>query len=119
MMLLQGETPVIYGDGKQSRDFVFVTDVVQANLRACTAPGVAGEVFNVASGKRYTVLELVMLLTEIIGCPFEVQHEAPRPGDVVHSQADISQARLRLGYEARVDFATGLERTVKWLNNHQ
>lgn len=115
MLLLQGKVPIIYGDGSQSRDFVFVTDVVQANLRACAAPGVAGEVFNVAGGQRYTILELVSLLSEIIGCAFEVQHAPPRSGDVLHSQADISQARLRLGYEAQVDFASGLARTVEWL----
>jgi nucleoside-diphosphate-sugar epimerase len=117
--LLQGEVPVIFGDGKQSRDFVFVKDVVQANLRACAAPGVAGEVFNVGYGRRYNVLELVRLLTEIVGCPFEVQHTDPRPGDVVHSQADISQAQRRLGYEAQVDFATGLAHTVNWLTNNK
>jgi len=106
--LLEGRVPVIYGDGMQSRDFVFVTDVVQANLRACASSGVAGEVFNIACGQSHTVLELVELLTEIIGCTFEVHYAAPRPGDVVHSQADITQAWLRLGYEAQVDFATGL-----------
>lgn len=113
--LLQGEVPVIYGDGLQSRDFVFVTDVVQANLRACAAPGVAGEVFNVAGGQRYTISELVRLLAEITGSSSEVHHAAPRPGDIVHSHADISQARLRLGYEAQVDFASGLACTVEWL----
>jgi UDP-N-acetylglucosamine/UDP-N-acetylgalactosamine 4-epimerase len=117
--LLQGETPVIYGDGSQSRDFTFVSNVVQANLKACTAPEAAGGVFNVACGERYMLLELVTRLAEIIGCQTEIRHAASRPGDVPHSQADITQAQLRLGYEPQVDFTTGLARTVEWLRGRE
>ena len=130
MALLQGERPLIYGDGSQSRDFIFVSNVVQANLQACTAPGVAGGVFNIACGTRYTLLELLAKLAELIGCRadadvrsaiastrLEVRHLASRAGDIAHSQADISKARLQLGFEPQIDFTIGLARTMEWFSH--
>lgn len=114
--LRRGEPPTIYGDGQQSRDFTFIANVVQANLRACTAPEAAGGVFNIACGERYSLLELMARLAEITGRPAEAHHTEPRPGDVPHSQADISLARSVLGYEPAVTLAVGLARTVDWLS---
>lgn len=116
--MLHGEAPTIYGDGSQSRDFIFVNNVVQANLLACTVPGVAGGIFNIACGEAYTLLQLVARLGEIMGCQPEVRHLAPRPGDVPHSLADVTQAHLNLGFEPQVDFAAGLSRTVEWFKNN-
>jgi UDP-glucose 4-epimerase len=113
--MLNGADAIIYGDGRQSRDFTFIANVVQANLRACVAPNAAGVVCNIACGERYTLLELVERLAQITGLAPSVRHADPRPGDVPHSQADISEARTRLGYEPEVDLTTGLEQTVAWL----
>lgn len=115
--LLAEEQPVIYGDGSQSRDFTFVGNVVQANLKACTAAEAAGGVFNIACGERTSLLELVGHLARLTCGRSEVLHAAPRPGDVPHSLADISQARARLGYEPEIAFKAGLERTVACFGN--
>jgi nucleoside-diphosphate-sugar epimerase len=112
--MLRGESPVIYGDGNQSRDFTFVDNVVHANLLAATAPGVAGEVFNIACGERHTVLQLVSLLNDVLDTAIEPVLAAPRSGDVRHSQADIAMAQERLGYKPTTDFEEGLRRTVDW-----
>ncbi|HHN93475.1 MAG TPA: SDR family oxidoreductase [Anaerolineae bacterium] len=112
--MLAGRQPVIYGDGLQSRDFTYVANNVQANLLAATADGVAGEVFNIACGQRYNLLELVAALNDILGTDIEPTFAPPRPGDVTHSLADISRAQDRLGYSVAVDFRTGLEKTVEW-----
>lgn len=112
--LLRGEAPVIYGDGLQSRDFVYVANVVQANLLAATTPGVAGRAFNIASGERYTLLDLIRILNDVLGTAVAPIHEDPRPGDVRYSQADIGAAQKALGYDPAVDFAEGLRRTVEW-----
>ncbi len=115
-LMLAGKTPVVDGDGEQSRDFIYIDDVVRANLLAATAPekGVAGRVFNIATGVRTTVNEVVAQLRTLTGYRAEVRHGPPRTGDVKHSLADISLARRHLGYEPQVDFATGLARTVAW-----
>ncbi len=112
--LQRGEAPTIHGDGSQSRDFTFIGNVVQANLKACTAAEAAGGVFNIACGERYTLLDLVVRLAHILDRPAEAYHTAPRPGDVLHSQADISQAKTLLDYKPEVDMGIGLERTVGW-----
>ncbi len=109
-----GEPVTIHGDGTQSRDFTYIDNAVQANLLACTAPDAAGSVLNVACGSRFTLLDLVDRLAEILGCTPQVVHTAPRPGDVPHSQADISRAQSLLGYVPVVDFVDGLRRTVAW-----
>jgi nucleoside-diphosphate-sugar epimerase len=112
--LLRGERPVIYGDGEQSRDFTFVANVVEANLLAAEAPGAGGEVFNVACADRVTVNGLARSLNEILGTGLEPVHEAARPGDILHSFADIAKAAAGLGYRPQVAFADGLRRTVDW-----
>ena len=110
--MMQGTRPVIYGDGHQSRDFTYVANVVEANLRACHATGAAGDFFNVACGERYSLLDLLSTLSNITGIPAEAQHEPARAGDVKHSLADISKIHRVMGFEPRVNFRKGLEKTV-------
>jgi UDP-glucose 4-epimerase len=112
--ILAGERPILFGDGTQSRDFVFVRDVVQANLLAATMPGVSGDVFNVARGERTTLLELLVTLREILSQTIEPQHEPPRPGDIKDSLADITEARTRLGFEPQVTIREGLEQSIAY-----
>lgn len=109
-----GKRVTVHGDGRQSRDFTYIDNVVYANLLACTAPDAAGSVINVACGVRHTLLDLVDRLAEILGCTPQVQHIPSRPGDVPHSHADIGRAQRLLGYTPPVDFADGLRRTVTW-----
>jgi nucleoside-diphosphate-sugar epimerase len=116
--LLRGEAVTVHGDGLQSRDFTYVSNNVQANLLAATAPDVAGRAFNVACGKRYTLLELLDVLSDIVGVPAEKVHTPSRPGDVRHSLADISLAQQHLGYDVNVDFGAGLRQTVAWYRHH-
>ncbi|MBI2466503.1 MAG: SDR family oxidoreductase [Candidatus Rokubacteria bacterium] len=108
----RGEPLEVHGDGKQTRDFTYVANVVDANLAAAEAPGVAGEVFNIACGERLSVLDIATRLEEILGRPLPCQHTPPRAGDVRDTQADISRARERLGYVPAVSFTEGLRRTV-------
>ncbi|MBI1747827.1 MAG: SDR family oxidoreductase [Acidobacteria bacterium] len=112
--LLTGTSPTIFGDGEQSRDFTFVDNVVEANLRAADAPCVGGQVFNVACGERYTLNELVMKLNQVLGTSLAATHAAPRDGDIKHSLADITSAKARLCYSPSVGFMEGLARTAKW-----
>ncbi|HVQ36553.1 MAG TPA: SDR family oxidoreductase [Pyrinomonadaceae bacterium] len=113
--LLTGETPVIYGDGEQSRDFTYVDDVVSANLKAAEAVKGLGQVINVANGERITLNQLLAQLKELTGKPDAVaEYKEPRAGDVRHSLADVSRARELLGFEPRVDLRTGLKQTIDW-----
>ena len=112
--LQTGKQPVIYGDGMQSRDFTYVENVVEANLLASEAENVAGGVFNIACGGRFTLLELLSKLKEIIGSDIDPIHEPARAGDVRDSQAGIRAASEALGYGVKVDFEEGLRRTVEW-----
>jgi UDP-glucose 4-epimerase len=112
--VLQGRRPTIYGDGLQSRDFTYVKNVVEANLLACTVPGVAGQVFNVACGDRITVNSMLHQINRITGNDVAAIHSDPRPGDIKHSQADITRAREHLGYEPKVTFTEGLRHTIEW-----
>ena len=109
-----GTAPIIYGDGEQSRDFTFVENVVQANLRACEKPGIAGVVFNAGTGKRYTLNQTLRLLEKLSGHAVQPQYTEPRQGDIRDSQADISLARDKLGYDPQVGFEEGLRRTWDW-----
>jgi UDP-glucose 4-epimerase len=111
---IQDRQPVVYGDGRQTRDFTFVENVVNANLLACTAPKAPGHVVNVACGQSISLLQLLDTLSGIFGKSIEPRFEAPRPGDVLHSLADISKARELLGYEVDVSLEEGLEKTVAW-----
>jgi len=114
--LLAGQPPIIYGDGEQTRDFTYVGNVVQANLLAATAPAeqVAGEVFNVAMGRQTSLNVLVEMLRHIIGSEVSPLYDAPRPGDIRHSRADISKARRCLEYEPHISLDEGLRLTVEW-----
>jgi UDP-glucose 4-epimerase len=112
--LLNGKAPVVYGDGLQSRDFTYVDNVVNANLLASEAEGIAGRAFNVACGGRYALLELLARLKEILGSNIEPVHEAARAGDVRDSQASIEAAEQGFGYRVSVDFDEGVRRTVDW-----
>jgi UDP-glucose 4-epimerase len=112
--LLDRQAPVVYGDGEQSRDFTYVANVVDATLRAAEAPGVSGQVFNVGTGKRFTLNETLELLGKISGRPARAKYDAPRTGDILHSQADIRLAQEMLGYVPSVDFEEGLRRTWAW-----
>jgi nucleoside-diphosphate-sugar epimerase len=118
-VLLQGETPVIYGDGEQSRDFTYIDNVVDANLRAAEAPGAVGQVMNLGIGQRITLNALLAELQKILGTKLTPRYEAVRAGDVRHSLADISQAQKLLGYEPRVMLAEGLRQTVEWYRGQQ
>ena len=114
--MLNGEQPTIFGDGTQSRDFTYIENAVEANLLAVKAPAsqVAGQVFNVATGKRADLNQAFQLLKKIIGYPGEVKYGPTRSGDVKHSLADLSRAEKHLGYTPKVDFEQGLGRTVEW-----
>jgi UDP-glucose 4-epimerase len=116
--LLEGRTPVIYGDGDQSRDFVSVSDVVGANLRAAQADGVAGEAFNIARGRGRSVNELLDAIQQAMGTRVEPRHEPPRAGDIRHSVADTSRAEARLDWRPRESFEDGLRRTIEWYRVH-
>ena len=115
----KGESPVIYGDGSQSRDFTYIENVIDANLKACKAPDAPGHVFNIACGERITLNELAEELRKIIGSDVQPVHGDPRPGDIKHSLADISAAQKLLGYQVKVRVHEGLKRTVEWFDRHR
>jgi len=112
--LQQGERPVIFGDGEQSRDFTYVANVVEANLLACGATDASGEVINIACGERTSLNDLVRVLQRITGSNVEPLHEEARAGDVKHSLADIGKARRLLGYSAAVSLEEGLAQTAAY-----
>ena len=113
--MLAGEQPTIFGDGKQSRDFTYVDDAVEANLLACTASRKAvGKVLNVAAGQRFDLNQTFQILKKLTGYRGDVKYAGERAGDVKHSLADISLTEKYLGYKPRVNFEAGLERTVAW-----
>jgi len=115
-LMLAGQTPTIYGDGLTSRDFTYIDNVVSANLLAAKAPAekVAGRVFNVATGKRITLLDAFAEIKRITGYKGGVNHAPEREGDIKHSVADISLARQAFDYEVVADLAYGLEKTIAW-----
>ena len=114
--MLAGQQPTIFGDGKQSRDFTYIDNVIQANMLACKAPAakVAGGVFNVATGRRIDLNEMFQVLKKLIGYPGEVKYGPERAGDVKHSLADLTRSEECLGYKPTVNFEEGLRRTVEW-----
>ena len=115
-LMLRGEQPTIYGDGEQSRDFTYIDNVVEANLLACKAPsaGVAGQIMNVATGRRITLNETFKLLLSLTSYNGEPKYGPEREGDIKHSLADITKAQAALGYKPTVNFEEGLRRTVEW-----
>ena len=110
--LRRGETPTVFGDGEQTRDFVYVADVVRALRLGAATPDAAGGVFNVASGQAVTLSRLVALLFDALGAEVRIRHEPERPGDVRHSAADTSAIRAALGWEADVSLDAGLSQTI-------
>jgi UDP-N-acetylglucosamine/UDP-N-acetyl-alpha-D-glucosaminouronate 4-epimerase len=114
--LREGEPPEVHGDGRQSRHFAYISDVVEANLLAARAPAdqCAGRAFNIAGGNTYDLLDLLRILEDIIGTSVPPRHTEPRAGDVRNTYADVSAARAALGYEAAVSFEEGLRHTVDW-----
>ena len=120
--LLQGERPTIFGDGEQSRDFTFVDNVVEANILACAAPEAAGKVINIATAQRHTLNKTLQILQKVVGrdagsrmaANLEPIYAPPRSGDILHSEADITLSRRLLGYEPKIFFEEGLEKTVAW-----
>jgi UDP-glucose 4-epimerase len=111
---LAGKPPTVYGDGLQSRDFTYVENAVAANLLACEAPAAAGRAYNIACGTSATLLDVLRLLSAILGRSIEPVHAAPRAGDVKHSLASIEAARRDLGFEPSIGLEDGLRRTVAW-----
>jgi UDP-glucose 4-epimerase len=112
--MASGRTPTVHGDGLQSRDFTYVTNAVQALIRAAEAPGVSGKVYNIGTGRSITILDLVDALNRLLGTKLVPKHGPARPGDVRHSRADISRARFDLKYEPTVSFEEGLKQTLRW-----
>lgn len=113
-LMLAGESPIVEGDGLQSRDFTYIANIVHGNLLACHTPGVAGEVFNIAVGGRTNLLDMIDLLNAELGAAIEPVFTDPRPGDIRHSRAGIDKARQMLNYEPVVTFEEGLARTLDW-----
>jgi UDP-glucose 4-epimerase len=116
LQMLNGEQPTIFGDGEQGRDFTFVANAVEANLRALEAPAenVAGRVFNVACGERHTLNETYAVIAKLLNFDKPALHGPIRAGDVTNSQASIAAAREAFGYSPEVGFEEGLRLTVEW-----
>lgn len=113
--LLQGETPTINGDGKQSRDFTYIENVIEANLKACLAPHeAAGEAFNIAYGGREYLIDIYYGITKALGVDIEPQFGPDRAGDIKHSNADISKAHALLDYDPEWSFERGIQEAITW-----
>ena len=117
--LRTGTRPEVHGDGLQTRDFTYITDVVAANLRAGSAPAAAcsGKAYNIAGGAAYSLLDMLAILGDALGVTPDPVHTASRPGDVKHTRASIEAARTDLGHEPAVGFTEGLHRTVEWFTS--
>ncbi len=115
LLLMKNEAPTINGDGRQSRDFTYVENVIEANLKACLAPHeAAGEAFNIAYGGREYLIDIYHTLTKALDKDIEPHFGPDRKGDIKHSNADISKARKLLGYDPDYDFASGLNEAIEW-----
>ena len=117
--MMRGEPPIIYGDGLQARDFTYVDNVVQANVRACEHPGPLHGIFNVGCGHSVRVLDLAAALNALLGMDLPPESAPARPGDIRDSCADITRAREAFGYHPVVDFTEGLRRTAAWLRTQE
>lgn len=114
-MLLHGQTPTINGDGKQSRDFTYIENVIEANLKACAAPSeAAGQAYNIAYGGREYLIDIYYGLTKALGVQVEPNFGPDRKGDIKHSNADISKARRLLGYDPDWSFERGIQAAIEW-----
>jgi UDP-glucose 4-epimerase len=116
---LDNQRPIIYGDGTQSRDFTFIENVVQANLLALNAAGIAGETFNIACGETVNLQSVLQLLEECIKQKVQPEYRPPRAGDVKHSLADISKAERMLGYRPVISFREGLKQTFEFFRQRR
>ena len=114
LAVIEGQPLVVYGDGEQSRDFTFIENIVDETLRACEAKGASGMVFNGGTGARITLNQVLKLLEKVTGKKIQAKYDPPRAGDIRDSQADVSLALKVLGYEPRVHFEEGLQRTWEW-----
>ena len=112
--ILEGKQPIVFGDGKQTRDFTYVDNVVDANLLACDAENISGQVFNIADGRTISLLELLLQLSDAMGTPVKPDFQDARQGDTPSSTADISAAQQRLGYAPNTDFKTGLLKSIDY-----
>lgn len=113
--LLNGETPIIHGDGKQSRDFTYIENVIEANLKACTADHcAAGEAYNIAYGGKEEIIEIYEDISKALRIDIRPCFQETRKGDILHSNADISKARKMLHYNPEWDFKRGIEATIDW-----
>ena len=110
--LRDGRRPTVFGDGLQTRDFVFVGDIVQALWAAAHAPGAAGGIFNVGRGEETTILDLIGTIANVLGVPAEIDFQPARPGEVRHSRADVSRLTTQVGFRAATDLPTGLAMTL-------
>lgn len=117
-LALKNEPLVIHGDGKQSRDFTYIANVVNANILAATTGGVSGEVFNIACNDSYSVLDIVKNIEKLVGRKLTLQHTPARKGDVRKTRADISRARKSLKYSPKVGFEEGIEKTFRWFKSY-
>lgn len=117
--LINGERPQIHGDGEQSRDFTYIENVIEANLKACLAGEEAfGRAYNIAYGERFTVNQMLQAMCEQLGVEFNPEYVNPRAGDIKHSLANIDDTRELLGYDPSWSFADGFKETVEWYRNN-
>jgi UDP-glucose 4-epimerase len=112
--LLEGRSPIVFGDGEQSRDFTYIDNVVQANLLAMSTAYLNGEAINIACGEKTSLNQLLNFLKEIVGSKVSPSYEEPRKGDVRHSLADIQKGKKILNYEPEVEIEVGLKKTVEY-----
>ncbi|MCM8760834.1 MAG: SDR family oxidoreductase [Candidatus Omnitrophica bacterium] len=117
--MMEGKSPIVEWDGRQSRDFTYVGNVVEANLRACVMPGISGEVFNVACGSTISIIDIVKELNRILGTDIKPVFAPKRKGDVRKTRADVSKMRRLLKMKKTVGFTEGLERTVEWFRSRR
>lgn len=119
MMLMKGEQPTINGDGKQSRDFTYIENVIEANLKAClVSHEAAGQAYNIAYGGREYLIDIYYALTKALGVDIEPKYGPDRAGDIKHSNADISKAKKMLGYDPDYDFERGLNEAIAWYREY-
>lgn len=114
LAVIEGQPPVVYGDGEQTRDFTYIDNVVDETLRACEVPDASGKVFNGGTGARISLNQVLKMLEKISGKKIQARYDPPRNGDIRDSQADVTLARKVLGYEPSVQFEQGLEKTWAW-----
>ncbi len=112
--LLRGQPPIIYGDGEQTRDFIYVTDVARAVVKVLESDASIGKTYNVGTGKPITINQLARLMMEVVGLNLRPIYEAPRPGDIRHSYASIEKIREEIGWEPIIELKEGIAKVIKW-----